>query len=104
MRTGYDRVITDQSAAGGGTAARGSYNEGKSKDEILDNIKMLYSSDTTNILSCIGPWHPTSIAKLSKDWMLAPIDEAVAAGIDVYNIPVSYTHLDVYKRQMLICD
>ena len=86
IRTGYDRVITDQSAAGGGTAAGGSYNEEKSKDEILDNIKMLYSSDTTNILSCIGPWHPTSSAKLSKDLILAPIDEAAAAGIDVYNI------------------
>lgn len=56
------------------------------RDEVLKKIKLVYSSDTTNILSCITDWHPTSDTTLNEDLIKAPLIEAANAGIDVYNM------------------
>ena len=42
-----------------------------------------------------------------REWIInsipLPLRSAIAAGIGLFLAPVSYTHLDVYKRQLLAC-
>lgn len=46
-------------------------------------FKILYNSDTTNILTCTSVWRPNH-EKLSRDMFIASVDEASDAGADAF--------------------
>ncbi|MDE1169737.1 MAG: hypothetical protein PW734_00780 [Verrucomicrobium sp.] len=46
-------------------------------------FRRLYSSDTTNILTCVSPWHAEG-APLAAPMFDAVVDEAAAAGADAF--------------------
>ena len=57
------------------------------RDTVLKNIKSVYSSDTTNILTCQSPWKlETYPAKITEELILAPLAEVLETNIDVYSM------------------
>ena len=82
---------------------------GLSEDEIRQIVKNntdgkllgIFGEETVNVLT-VSYTHLSNAAGCRHAKRYQDVEELLRAGIDVYttvNVPVSYTHLDVYKRQ-----
>ncbi|MDR0352330.1 MAG: hypothetical protein LBI02_02885 [Opitutaceae bacterium] len=62
-------------------------------------FRMLYNNDTTNLESCVAPFHPKN-APFTVDVLKGSIDEAVRAGADCYMFSPGLTWVPLWKSKI----
>ncbi len=63
-------------------------------------FKVLYNNDTTNLESCVAPFHPQSGAPFEPQVLKASIDEAIDAGADAYLLSMGLLYVPLWDSKI----